>query len=98
VAKIRLSAAARSDLARIDDYSAEHFGDDVAADYLRGFGDVFEQLQRFPLAGQARPDYREGTRCKLHRSHRILYRVTDDVVFIQRILHHSQNVPAHLRP
>jgi hypothetical protein len=24
--------------------------------------------------------------------------VTDDVVFIQRILHHSQNVPAHLRP
>ena len=98
MARIRLSAAARSDLARIDDYSAERFGDEVAADYVRGFADVFEQLQRFPLSGQARPDYREGTRCKLHRSHRILYRVTDDVVFIQRILHHSQNVPAHLKP
>lgn len=96
VAEIKLSAAARSDLARIGEFGAEHFGDDVADDYARGFLEAFELLRRHPLAGQARPDFRKGTRCKLHRSHRILYRVAGDIVFIQRILHHSRDVPRHL--
>lgn len=96
--RIKLSAAARSDMARIDHYSIEQFGDEVAARYLRGFNEAFDDLRHYPHSGQARPDYGDGTRCRMHRSHRILYRVTGDVVFIQRILHFSQNVPAHLKP
>jgi toxin ParE1/3/4 len=98
VARVKLSAAARRDLAKIDEYSLEQFGDEVASAYSRGFNDVFGLLGELPLSGQARPDYREGTRCKMHKSHRILYRVDGETVLVQRILHHSQNVPAHLKP
>jgi toxin ParE1/3/4 len=97
VAEIKLSSAARRDLARIDEFSAAQFGDDVADDYLRGLNAAFELLKRHPKAGQLRRDYGKVTRCKVYRSHRILYRLEGDTVFVQRILHHSQHVPNHLQ-
>lgn len=97
VAEIKLSAAARRDLARISEFSAERFGDNVADEYTRGFQEAFGLLRRHPLSGQDRPDFRKGSRCKVHGSHRILYRVNGNTVFVQRILHHSQHVPAHLK-
>jgi toxin ParE1/3/4 len=97
VAEIKLSAKARIDLARISEFSAERFGDDVADEYARGFNEAFDLLRDHPMSGQARPDYGKTSRCKIHRSHRILYRVAGDTVFVQRFLHHSQKVPAHLK-
>ncbi|MBU6266821.1 MAG: type II toxin-antitoxin system RelE/ParE family toxin [Sphingomonadales bacterium] len=98
MARIRLSAAARSDLAAIDDYGAHHFGDEAAADYARGFREVFSLLRAYPLSGTPRPELRDGTRSKRHRSHLIFYRLAEDTVFVQRILHHSQDTSAHLKP
>lgn len=98
VARIKFSSAARNDLAEIDDYGATRFGDEIAAGYARGFLEVFALLREYPLAGRHRPELREGTRCKRHRSHLIFYRVAGDTVFVQRILHHSQDLPAHLKP
>ncbi len=96
VAEVKLSAASRRDLANIDEYGAQQFGDDVADAYSRGLKDAFLLLADVPFAGEARPDYGRGVRCIVHRRHRILYRVDGDTVFVLRILHHSQDVRSRL--
>jgi toxin ParE1/3/4 len=96
VAEVKLSAAARRDLARIDEFSAAEFGGEVGDEYTRGLKAAFALLKRHPRAGEAHREYGPGVRCKLHRSHRIIYRIEGKTVLVQRILHHSQHVPKHL--
>jgi toxin ParE1/3/4 len=98
VAKVRLSPAARADLAGIDGFSAAEFGDDVADAYWRGFREAFLKLAEYPPIGSARPDYGDAVRCLSHRSHRILYAHRDDTVHVLRILHHAPNVRNALFP
>ena len=98
MAEVKLSAAARRDLARLDDFSAAEFGGDVADEYTRGLKAVFDLLKRHPRAGQAHREYGPSVRCKTHRSHRIIYRIEGKAVFVMRILHHSRDVNRHLRP
>lgn len=80
----------------IDEYGAEHFGDAAADAYMRGTNEAFLLLADLPFAAEARPDFGKGVRCHVYRSHRILYRVDGEIVFVQRILHHSRDVPRHL--
>ena len=94
--EVRLSERARLDLIDIDDFGSERFGDDTADAYQRAIADILSQLGDFPLIGEARPDYGNGIRCIVHKSHRILYRVENETVEIARILHHSRDVPRHL--
>lgn len=98
MANFKVSAAARNDLAAIDDYSVERFGEEAATAYVYGFTEAFLFLARYPLSGRPRPELPPGTRCKTQRSHVIFYRYESGTVFIQRILHHSQDAAAHLRP
>lgn len=95
--EVRLSEAARSDLAEIDAFGSEQFGDDASDAYQRAIDRVLTRLESFPLSGEARPDYGAGIRCVVHRSHRILYNVTDKIVVVARILHHSRDVARQLR-
>jgi toxin ParE1/3/4 len=97
VASFKVSTAARFDLADIDDYSMERFGEEAAEAYARGLTEAFLFLAQYPLSGRPRPELPADTRCKTYRSHVIFYRYTDETVFIQRILHHSQDAAAHLR-
>ena len=97
VAEIRLSPTARADLASIDEYSAEQFGDDVADVYSRGFHEVFDLLRRHPLAGAKKRELGNAVRCFVHRQHRIFYRVDGDLILIIRIIHHAQNARRALR-
>jgi toxin ParE1/3/4 len=96
VVKARLSEAAEADLAAIDAFGAECFGDLAADTYQQGLARVFARLQDFPLSGEERPDYGSGIRCAIYRKHRILYFVESDTVWIVRILHHSRHVPRHI--
>jgi toxin ParE1/3/4 len=98
VASFKVTVAARYDLADIDDYSVERFGKEAAEAYTRGLTEAFLFLSQYPLSGRPRPELPAGARCKTYRSHVIFYRFADETVFIQRILHHSQDIPAHLRP
>ena len=97
VAEVKLSATARRDLAGIDAHSAEEFGDKVADKYSRGMNEAFAMLPDVPFAGEPRPDYGKGARCKVFGSHRIVYRVEGEIVYVQRILHHAQDVRANLK-
>lgn len=98
MASVKVSVAARYDLADIVEYSVERFGEEAAEAYSRSFTEAFLFLARYPLSGRGRPELPAGTRCKSHRSHVIFYRYLNGTVFIQRILHHSQDTSAHLRP
>lgn len=91
MASLRLSPPARADLAAIDEYSTDQFGDEVAAIYSRGFKAVFDQLRRHPRLGEAKPKLGKGIRQITHRQHRIFYRVEGDVVQIVRVVHHAMD-------
>ena len=96
VREVKISHLARDDLAAIDEYGVDQFGDIVASEYSGGLADALELLSHHPDAGQARPEFGKNIRCKVHRKHRILYRVTGDSVFVERIMHHSRDIPRHL--
>lgn len=96
MAEVRLSKAAGADLAEIDAFGSERYGDEATAAYQRGIDRVLTRLKDFPLSGEDRPDYGNGIRCVVHRSHRILYLVCADKIVIARILHHSRDVPRHI--
>lgn len=94
--RFELSKAARQDLKEIGRFSRVHFGQAVAADYLRGFATEFARLVQLPQIGQARPEYGATVRSKVYRSHRILYHSHDTGIRILRIMHHAQAVPDKL--
>ena len=96
MAEVSLSETARADLADIDTYGAEQFGEDAADAYQRGITDTLERLIRFPNLGEARPAYGVDIRCIVYRRHRILYRLVGEEVVVARILHHSRDDSRHL--
>jgi plasmid stabilization system protein ParE len=56
VADVKLSSAARRDLARIGEFSAAQFGDEVADGYLRGLEGDKVFVQRILHHSQYVPD------------------------------------------
>jgi toxin ParE1/3/4 len=92
VAEVRLRSEAAADLAGIFDYSLVEFGEAQAEAYLRSFEQAFDLLRRHPFAGALRIQIDPPIRSLPHRSHRILYDVEDDVVWIVRILHHAMDL------
>jgi len=99
VVKLRFRAIAQTDLAEIDTFSAERFGRDVADMYASGLIEAFSQIATFPRSGPARTDYGLHIRSKVYRSHRIIYVIDrHGDVEIYRVVHHSRDVPAALKP
>lgn len=97
MADLRLTETALADLEDIRNIGVADFGADVAEHHLVGIRRQFDLLPRHPLAGQARPEFRQGIRTLSHRRHRILYTVADDVVLIVRVIHQARDVAAALR-
>ena len=91
--RFALGRAARLDLKEIGRFSRAHFGLEVAKDYLRGFAIEFARLAQYPESAPLRPDFGDNVRCKVYRSHRILYQTTGAGIRVVRILHHAQSVP-----
>jgi toxin ParE1/3/4 len=89
--KLRLSRAAEEEFEAIDAYSSEQFGDELAANYMRGFDELFDLLRRHPFAGQDASKLGKGIRALTHRSHRIFYQAGKGEVLIVRILHHAMD-------
>lgn len=97
MARLRLRAAARADLAAIDEYSAVQFGQEVAEAYTRGIFDAFQLLRDHPMAGPTQPKLGRGMRRLTHRQHRILYLIEGDLVVIVRVIHHSMDARKALK-
>lgn len=91
MASVIFSPVGKSDLAAIDDYSIEQFGEETAAAYVRGFNEVIDLLRRHPLAGADKSELGRGLRSITYRKHRIFYTFREDSVVIIRIIHHAQD-------
>ena len=89
--RLRLSAEARRDLRLIGEAGVRAHGQAAARRYLDGFRRLFGMLREQPFAGQERPEFELGIRSLSHRPYRILYRVTDDMVQIDRIIHQARD-------
>ena len=90
MAEVRLSPSALADLDDIVAYGIERHGKESAAAYFSSFDSVFALLDDHPLSGQIDED--TGFRRRHHRTHRIFYRVEDEVVLIVRIIHQSRDL------
>lgn len=92
MAEVEISREAQTDLADIGAAGVEQFGSSVAERHLRDLRRVFGRLADYPLAGQARPEFRHGIRSVPCRPHRILYTVRGDTVLIVRVIHQARDV------
>ncbi|TPG10392.1 type II toxin-antitoxin system RelE/ParE family toxin [Sphingomonas oligophenolica] len=92
MAEVRLSAAARADLADIRRYSLAHFSGTAADRYLLGFKHLFALLADKPSIGAVQPEFGPAVRRFTQGSHRIFYRLDGITVRIMRILHHARRV------
>ena len=97
MAEIVLSRAAYADLAEIGNYGEAQFGRAAADAYQDEFDRAFERLAAHPRSGEAKPVWGSGFRCLVCKRHRIIYQASEEAVQIYRILHHSRDVPRHLK-
>jgi toxin ParE1/3/4 len=92
-----LSPAARADVERIWDYTAEHWGVDQAENYLRELQHTIERTVANPRIGRACDEIRAGYRKLASGSHVLYYRVTaDDAIDVVRILHQRMDIDRQL--
>lgn len=98
MARIILSRAAYLDLVQIGEYGEAQFGAEAADAYQDDIDRRFERLADHPLIGEAKDGWGPGIRHLPCNQHRIVYRVDGNTVQILRILHHSRDVPNHLKP
>jgi toxin ParE1/3/4 len=90
--RVRWTEAAAADLERIADHLTEHTPV-TAPQLVRAIVDAAASLTRFPNRG--RPGRKASTRELVIPSlpYLIIYRVTEQAVFIARILHSAQRWP-----
>ncbi len=92
-----LSPAARVDLERIWDYTADRWGDDQAEEYLRDVERAIERLVGNPMIGRACDEVRPRYRKHAVGSHTLYYRIVGNgVIDVVRILHQRMDVDRHL--
>lgn len=95
--RLFVSADAEADLAEIDAFGVERFGETTSEAYLAGFADVFLQICEHPERGRVHAGYRKSVlRSMSCRRHRVFYDVLSDKVRIVRILHQAMDFDRHL--
>ena len=85
---------ARDDLLDIWRYFARVGSVEVADKMLREIHHVSERAAEHPFRGRARDEVSVGLRSMLVHPHVILYRVSEDVVEVVRILHQRRDLTA----
>jgi toxin ParE1/3/4 len=94
--EVRLSAAAREDLARIWQSSFETWGAAQADRYLDDIAAALDRLSTNPRLGPDCSDLLPGARRLVAGRHIAFYRIADDHIRVIRILHGAMDIPRHL--
>jgi toxin ParE1/3/4 len=93
--RYRLSPRAQTDLAEIWDYTAERWGAEQAATYIRRIESSVEAAATEPTSGTACDHIRAGYRKLRSGSHVLFYRVGEDGIEVMRILHQRMDFEQH---
>jgi len=94
--KLRITDKAKEDLAEIDGYTRENWGNHQADTYMAELENRFVSLLGTPYLGSARPEVSQGYRCLPEGKHLIFYRIEGDVVEILGIPHARMDIERHL--
>ena len=95
--EIRLSEAAKADLIEIWSTTFETWGPDQADTYLDDIDRASNGLTANPRMGADCSDIIQGVRRLITGRHVVLYQVSDDTIFVIRVLHQSMDMKRHLR-
>ena len=95
--ELEIADNAQRDIIEIRLFSVEVWGEHQADDYLARLSAGIESLQANPLLGKSRGDMRPGIRQLVVGEHRMLYRISGDVVWILRVVHSRKDL-SRIRP
>lgn len=95
--EVRLSEAARTDLIEIWTTTFETWGSDQADTYLDDIDRALNGLVEKPLMGADCADIIQGVRRLITGRHIAFYQISDETVFVIRVLHQSMDVKRQLR-
>jgi toxin ParE1/3/4 len=106
---VQLSDVAKSDLRRVVDWTADHFGDGQARGYARAFVELLKELATGPdISGcRRRDDIATGlftvhiARRRRKGRHLLMFRISDGErrhIEVLRILHDAMELRRHLPP
>lgn len=85
--KLRYSAQATVDLLGIGRYTAEHYGEEQARQYLDQIRSCCDLVANLPLLGRPCAEVRLGLRRVVQGRHVIFYRALESEVKVVRVLH-----------
>jgi toxin ParE1/3/4 len=89
---VRYTAAAKRDLREITTYVRQEAGDVTARRLVERLRAKISKLSQDGLRYRERKELGEGRRAILIGPYIAFYRVIDDVVFVQRILHGARDI------
>jgi plasmid stabilization system protein ParE len=90
----QLFKTAETSLENILDYSLKNFGPEAKAKTKQIFSEAFDLLSAFPYSGPVAESFQFGTkkiRIITVHSYRIVYRPTEEAIYVYEILSPGQN-------
>jgi toxin ParE1/3/4 len=91
-----LARAVANDLREIEEYTASHWGEAQAADYIFALYAAFDMLADNPGLGHRRPDLPKSFRVYIKEHHLIIYRGQDPVEILN-ILHPAMDIEKRIK-
>ena len=85
--KVYLSAQAETDIEDILHYTYQTYGEDQEGKYYKILCDALDLIESNSFAGHKRPDLSERHRSLTAGRHVIVYQVSEQEIFVSRILH-----------
>ncbi len=93
---VEFSEAAAKDIEIIFERSVIDFGLNQTELYYSSLKNCFDLLDKNPQMGSEATDIKSGYHRFLHQSHVIFYQISDEGIFIVRILHKRMDIAKHL--
>ncbi len=92
--RLELSQRAKEDFRDLLSYTLTTLGESQLAKYRASINDALRVILRNPSAG--RPSVKPTLKVLAVEHHRIFYRISDDTIFVVRILHERMDTSRHL--
>lgn len=89
--KLSISPRATRDLEAIGDYIAQ-YNPTRAVSFIREIRQQYRRIARLPGAFAARDDLAAGIRMSVHGKYLILFRVVENTVRVERVIHGARNL------
>lgn len=91
-----ISNLALKDIDDIWEYTAKHWSKQQANKYYKDIFEVINEICRNKASGKPIDDIKKGHRRINVKSHMIIYKVQEETIYIDRILHQKMDIEQHL--